>query len=186
MTTAALSKDKDSVMPTIQRVSADVQHQVEHFLYSEAAVLDQEQVSHWVNAMLDPAIRYQMVIRDERHVRDKAQQSARELMIYDDDLFAINLRLRQFETGLQRMMDPGQYIRRFISNIRATAADTDGQFNVVSYGKAYRFRREYDQDEVVYERNDLICREGDSFRILHRRIDLFQRVIRSKNLLFFL
>ena len=132
-------------------------------------------------------IRYQMVIQEDRHVRDKTAQHLRELMIYDDDLTALKLRVKQFETGLQRMMDPRQYIRRFVSNVRAVETDIAGQFKVTSYGKAYRFRREYDKDEVVYQRTDLIQEGGDAdFRLLSRRIDLFERVIRSKNLLFFL
>ena len=175
------------VAPAKTPVSVEVQHQIEQFLYTEAAVLDGEELSYWLATMVDPAIRYQMVVGAERHVRDKTPQSAREVMVYDDNVTALKLRIKQFDTGLQRMMDPRQHIRRFISNVRAVATEVDGQFEVISYGKAYRFRREYDKDEVVYQRTDLIQQGGEAgFRLLNRRIDLFERVIRSKNLLFFL
>ena len=168
-------------------VSVEVQHQIEQFLYTEAAVLDREEVSQWLATMVDPAIRYQMVVRAERHVRDKTPQGARELMVYDDDIRALTLRIKQFDTGLQRMMDPRQHVRRFVSNVRAVATGTEGQFEVTSYGKAYRFRREYDKDEVVYQRTDLLQRGGEAgFRLVNRRIDLLERVVSSKNLLFFL
>lgn len=174
-------------MSTAHLVSVEVQHRIEQFLYTEAAVLDREDLSHWVEAIVDPSIRYQMVIGQDRHVRDKAPLSERELMIYDDDIFALRLRVKQFDTGLQRMMDPRQHIRRFVSNVRIRATDADGQFAVTSYGQAYRYRREYDKDEVVYQRTDLIQQGGaEGFVLLQRRIDLFERVIRSKNLLFFL
>lgn len=173
-------------MPQGKPVSIELHHEIEQFLYAEGMTLDQERLREWMEQMLDPDIRYQMVIRDERFAKDKAPESERELMIYDDNLATIDLRIRQFETGLQRMMDPRQYIRRFISNVRAIVVG-DGQFEVTSYGKAYRFRREYDKDEVVYQRIDLLKRDDQGkLRIVKRRVDLFERVIRSKNLLFFL
>ena len=184
MTTSVLA---EAASGAPQHVSVEDQHKIEQFLYAEAAVLDQERLRHWLEEIVDPSIRYQMVIHEERHVRDKVPMSDRELMIYDDDIDALRLRVRQFETGLQRMMDPRQQIRRFISNVRAQAAAGEGQFTVTSYGKSYRFRREYDKDEVVYQRTDLIQAGGaEGFRLVHRRIDLFERVIRSKNLLYFL
>lgn len=168
-------------------VSPEQHYRIEQFLFEEAAMLDAEKVGEWLNTMVDPEIQYQMVVQEERHARDKVPQHLRELMIYNDNLAALKLRVKQFDTGLQRMMDPRQHIRRFISNVRATETGTTGRFQVISYGKAYRFRREYDKDEVVYQRTDTIKEGGDAgFLLLNRRIDLFERVIRSKNLLFFL
>ncbi len=185
--TANSAQTGESVVPVKTPVSIEDHHRIEQFLYTEAAVLDSEELSHWLATMVDPAIRYQMVVRAERHVRDKTPLSARELMVYDDDIRSLKLRIKQFDTGLQRMMDPRQTIRRFVSNVRAVATEVEGQFEVTSYGKAYRFRREYDKDEVVYQRTDLIQTGGEAgYRIVQRRIDLLERVIRSKNLLFFL
>ena len=186
MTMDTLSETRDGAMISGSPVAIDVQYAIEQFYYGEARMLDQERLREWLDTALDPAIRYRMVIRDDRYARDKSPDSEREVMIYDDDLTALDLRVRQFETGLQRMMDPRQRIRRFVSNVQVAAA-ADREFEVVSYGKAYRFRREYDKDEVIYERTDVLRRdERGAFRIVRRRIDLFERVIRSKNLLFFL
>ncbi|AIT82146.1 aromatic-ring-hydroxylating dioxygenase subunit beta [Novosphingobium pentaromativorans] len=187
MTTINATPAENADAAARKAVSMEVHHSIEQFLYAEAAILDRDDLGYWVNSVLDPGIRYQMVVQADRHVRDKAPLSQRELMIYDDDLTALKLRVRQFDTGLQRMMDPRQHIRRFISNVRVVETETPGEFEVTSYGKAYRFRREYDKDEVVYQRTDLLRQGGDEgFILLKRRIDLFERVIRSKNLLFFL
>ncbi len=187
MTVTAETKAAEGARANDLMVSLEEHYRIEQFLYAESTLLDEERIRTWLDTVVDPAIRYQMVIPEVRHARDKTPQNLRELMIYDDDLTALKLRVRQFETGLQRMMDPRQYVRRFISNVRAVQTGTEGQYEVTSYGKAYRFRREYDKDEVVYQRTDLIARGGDvGFRLLKRRIDLFERVIRSKNLLFFL
>ncbi len=174
-------------MQDSRRVSGDIHYQIEQFLYDEARMLDQERFREWVDTVIDPAISYQMVVREERYLKDKTPEVNRELKIYDDDLRTLDLRVQQFETGLQRMMDPPQRLQRFISNVSAFHQAEDGKFRVLSYGKVYRSRREYERSEVVYRREDTLRKEGnEKFRIVNRRIDLIERVVTSKNLLFFL
>lgn len=187
-TSAALSQPQRIVTQEDARpVSRDLHRDIERFLYREARLLDQQRLREWIDTMLDPSIRYQMVIRDERYIKDKTPEKDREIFVYDDDFRAMDLRVRQFETGLQRMLDPPQHMRRFVANVEAYYGAADGEFLVLSYGTSYRFRRGYESGEVVYQRTDKIRREGEAaFRIQARRIDLIERVVRSKNLLFFL
>ena len=168
-------------------VSRDLHSDVERFLYREARMLDQERFREWIDTLVDPEIHYQMVVRDERYLKDKTPEDRREVFVYDDQLSTLDLRVRQFETGLQWMMDPPQKLIRFVSNVDAFHVPDSDQIEVLSCGKAYRFRRGYEQSEVVYRRTDQLrqVKEGE-FRIVSRRIDLLERVVTSKNLLFFL
>ncbi len=167
-------------------VSVELHHEIEQFLYREARMLDSERLRDWLETVVDPQIRYQMVIREERFRKDKSTAAAKEVMPYDDDRKALDLRVRQFETGLQTMLDPAQRMRRVVTNVEAYHHDKDGEYLVLSYGIASRFRRLYEHEQTIYGREDILKKGNDGFRLLSRRIDLDERVVRNKNLLFFL
>lgn len=168
-------------------VSIELHHEIEQFLYREARMLDEEMLRDWLTTMVDPNIRYQLVMRDERFHKDKAQDKDREILPFDDDYNILDLRVRQFETGLQTMMDPAQRMFRVISNVEAYHNDEEGEFSVRSYGVASRFRRVYESERSVFGRKDILKRGEDGrLRLLSRRIQLGERVVRNKNLLFFL
>jgi 3-phenylpropionate/cinnamic acid dioxygenase small subunit len=170
-----------------QPVSIDQHHEIQQFLYREARMLDNEMLRDWLTTMVDPNIRYQLVMRDERFRKDKSPDEAREIMPFDDDYNILDMRVRQFETGLQTMMDPAQRMFRVISNVEAFHNDEEGEFSVLSYGVVSRFRRLYESERSLYRRKDVLKRgEGGELRLLSRHIELGERVVRSKNLLFFL
>lgn len=174
-------------MSNRRRASAVLHHEIEQFLYREARMLDGERLRDWLQNVVDPQIRYQMVIREERYRKDRGAAVAKEVMPYDDDLKALDLRVRQFETGLQTMLDPPQRLRRVVANVEAYHHDKEGLYLVLSYGIASRCRRLYEHEQTIYGREDVLRRGDDGdFRLLSRRIDLDERVVRNKNLLFFL
>lgn len=168
-------------------VSIEVHHEIEQFLYREARMLDNEMLRDWLTTMVDPDIRYQLVIRDERFRKDRSPDEDREVLPFDDDYNALDLRVRQFETGMQTMLDPAQRMFRVITNVEAFYNDAEGEFTVFSYGTVSRFRRLYENERSVYRREDVLKRgEDGGLCLLSRRIELGERVVRNKNLLFFL
>lgn len=170
-----------------QPVSIEEHHEIQQFLYREARMLDNEMLRDWLTTMVDPDIRYRLVMRDERFRKDKSPDEDREIMPFDDDYNILDMRVRQFETGLQTMMDPAQRMFRVISNVEAFHSDKEGEFSVLSYGVVSRFRRLYESERSIYRRKDVLKRgEGSELRLLSRHIELGERVVRNKNLLFFL
>ena len=168
-------------------VSMELHHEIQQFLYREARTLDGEKLREWLTTMVDPDIRYRLVMRDERFHKDKTPEEDREVMAFDDDYGILDLRIRQFETGLQTMMDPAQRMFRVISNVEAFHNDGQGEFTVFSYGVVSRFRRLYESERSVFAREDVLRRAEDGgLRLLSRNIELGERVVRNKNLLFFL
>jgi len=171
----------------LQSVSKELHHEIAQFLYREAQLLDDELLREWLDDMVAPEISYRMVIAEERFRRDRTSARAREVMPYDDNMAALDLRVRQFETGLQSMMDPPQRMLRVITNIRAYHGSVHGEYRVMSCGIAARFRRQYEQEQLAFSRKDVLRRdEGGGLRLASRRIELPGRVVRNKNLLFFL
>lgn len=168
-------------------VSMELHHEIEQFLYTEARMLDREDLRAWVDTVVDPQVRYLMIVTDERYRKDKSPPSDREVLIYDDDYTALGMRVRQFESSLQTMGDPAQRMFRNVSNVQAFHNDAEGEFTVLSYGLLARSRRLYENEQTAYGRKDVLKKTEDgSFHLLHRRIDLCERVVRNKNLLFFL
>ena len=165
----------------------ELHHEIEQFLFREAWLLDNEMMREWLNDLVAPDITYRVVMTEERFRRDKSEARVREVMPYDDIFPILELRVRQFETDIQAMMDPPQRILRAITNIRAFHGATAGEFKVFSYGLVSRFRRQYESEKVVFSREDLLRRDDSgALRIASRRVDLPERVVRNKNLLFFL
>ncbi len=168
-------------------VSMELHHEITQFLYTEARMLDREDVRDWLDNVVDPQIHYQMIVTDERFQRDKSPAEDREVYVYDDDHTALSMRVRQFESGLQTMANPAQRMFRNIANVQAFHNEADGEFTVLSYGLVSRSRRLYEHELTAYGRRDVLKKTDDgSFRLLSRRIDLGERVVRNKNLLFFL
>ena len=174
-------------MSNLRPVAIDVHHEIEQFLYREARMLDSERLREWLDTVVDPRIHYQMVMSQERFRKDKSPAEAREVMAYDDDYAALDMRVRQFETGIQTMLDPPQRMRRFFTNVEAYHHEKEGQYRVLSYGITTRFRRLYEHEQTIFGRDDVLRRGDDGkLRLLSRLIDLDERVVRNKNLLFFL
>ena len=168
-------------------VSMELHHEIEQRLYTEARVLDQELGREWLETMVDPEIRYQLVMMDERFKKDKTALADREIFAFDDDFAILNLRVAQAETGMQTMLDPAQRMYRMLANIQAFSTDLEGEYRVLSYGTAARYRRQYERELAIYARDDVWRRdEVGRLRLLKRRIELGERVVRNKNLLFFL
>lgn len=178
---------EDQTMPNSTSVSIELHHEIAQFLYEEARLLDGHELRSWLDTMIDPEVRYQMVQREERSRRDRRPAGSGDVYIYDDSFPVLDMRVRQFESGLQTMLDPIQRLRRAITNITAYHGDEDGYFRVLSYGIASRSRRLYENEQVIYGREDTLRRDADGqLRLLARRVELDERVARSKNILFFL
>ncbi len=169
------------------RVAIEIHHEIEQFLYHEARLLDNEMLREWFDTMLDPEIRYQMVMQQERFVKDKSPAEAQQIMPFDERHGDLELRIRQFESGLQTMLNPRQRLRRAITNIEAFHQEEENTYLVSSYGIASRHRRLYEHEQVIFGRTDRLKRAEDgALRLVARRIDLDERVVRNKNLLLFL
>lgn len=168
-------------------VSLELHHEIEQFFYAEARLLDGHELREWLTEMVDPEIRYQVVMHEERMRRDRRSKEGAVLYVNDDNFMVLDMRVKQFESGMQTMLDPLQRMRRAVANVTAFHGGNDGEFRVLSYVTASRFRRLYEHEQLVCGREDKLRRDSEGkLRIVSRRVEIDERVSRNKNLLFFL
>lgn len=168
-------------------VSDQIQREIERFLHREAHLLGSEGQRQWLSEMVDTAIRYQVTSRQLRYRKDRSDSGAKEVYLYDDDYRALDIRIKQFETGLQWRVDPPEQILYLVTNIEAFPGQTERQYVVYSNCLVFRNRRVYEDDRFAYRREDALQRDQSGvLRLLKRKVDYGQRFVQGKNLLFFL
>jgi biphenyl 2,3-dioxygenase beta subunit len=159
-----------------------LQHQVERFYFDEAALLDGHDLEAWVNLFTDDT-HYFMPIRRTRLRRELGQEFTQpgEVAFFDDDKGTLVARWQKFATGAAWAEDPPSRTRHLITNIRVTN-DRGDELDVESYFHVYRTRLKSEVDSWVGMRQDMLRREGGSFKIARRRILLDQTLLLSRNL----
>lgn len=161
--------------------------EAEAFLYREARLLDSEQLREWLGGMIDPDIRYQVWSRQLRLRKDRRAAGPAEVYIYDDDYRVLEMRVQQFESGMQWRTDPPERLRHLVSNVEAFHGEREGEYRVYSNCLVTRNRRVYEESTFVYGREDVLRRDAEGrLRLLRRLVDYDQRFIEGRNLLFFL
>ena len=165
------------------RIAAMVrQHEVEQFLYDEAALLDAHQYRDWLDLFADDAT-YFMPIRRTRLRREMDQEFTKpgEMAFFYDSKPLLEGRVIKLMTGRSWSEDPVSRTRRLITNVRVT--DDDGtEMNVASNFMLYRTRLDSQEDTWIGSRQDRIRRVGSSFQTAARTILLEQTVVLSRNL----
>lgn len=167
--------------------SAELQQEIEQFLYAEAQLLDEWRYREWFNLMADD-IQYRAPIRKNRlrrqRIEDEVAPRGTEMAFFDDDKAALDIRIKQRETGKFWAEDPPSRTRHIISNVRiAPVNDARAEsYDVRSNFIVYRNRLETEVDLWAGERFDLLRRTDSSFQIARRTILLDQNVVLSKNL----
>jgi len=185
--TKMMTAEKPASAEALVAAPAQVRMEVEAFLYREARVLDAEQWREWLGAMVDKDIRYQVWSRQLRMRKDKRVVGPAEVYIYDDDYQVLDMRVQQFESGLQWRSDPPERLRHMVSNVEAFQGERQGEYLVYSNCLVTRNRRVYEESSFVYGREDVLRRDSEGrLRLLRRLIDYDQRFIEGRNLLFFL
>ena len=159
-----------------------LQHEVEQFLYAEAALLDARRYRDWL-ALIADDIHYWMPIRRTVSAADSQREFTKpgDMAFFDDDRTLLEMRVRKLEAGSAWSEDPPSRSRHFVSNVRITGVAGDEVSVEVAF-HLYRTRLESEVDSWIGRREDLLRRVGASFLIARRHIFLDQTVIRSANM----
>lgn len=187
MTATDESATDESAALGAERVAAMVrQHEVEQFLYAEAALLDAHEFRAWLGLFADDA-HYFMPIRRTRMARDLDREFTRpdEMAWFNDDKGQLEGRVIKLETGRAWAEDPPSRTRHLVTNVRVTS-DDGSELEVASNFHVHRSRLKSEEDDWIGSRQDVLRRVGGSFRIVRRTILLEQTVLLSRNLSVFL
>lgn len=169
-------------------VDLNLYHEVSQFYFREARLLNNRQPRVWLETLVDQDVHYWLPVLEDRFAKDqRPAPTPDEPAVYNDNYQDLDHRIARLETGLVWMEDPPSRLRYLVSNIEAyhTAdAQLIGTFCSVH---VYRNRRQREETNHFYGREDVLRRGADGqLRLLRRKITLDQRVVLDKNLYFFL
>ncbi len=177
---------------------ADVQREVEQFLYREARLLDTLRLREWVELFTDDA-RYWMPLRTVRYTKEskaitavEGAQPARDeagedaLAVYDDTKDSLTTRIARLETGLAWAEDPPSRTRHIITNVEVEPTGADSEVMVYSNFVVHRARFETEADVLFGQRQDVLRKVDGAWRIASRKILLDDSVFGANNLSIFL
>jgi biphenyl 2,3-dioxygenase beta subunit len=174
--------------PRTARVSPELQHEVEQFLYDEAALLDAHEMAQWLE-LFAADLRYFMPLHTSRGPRERDQRFSGEhdIAYFDETKASLAQRLRKLETGMAWAEEPPSRTRHFVSNVRIRSGASPDEFEVNLAFIVYRSRSESQNDILIGERHDVLRRVPTQagFQIARRTILLDQATLLANNISFF-
>jgi 3-phenylpropionate/cinnamic acid dioxygenase small subunit len=160
------------------RVSAELQHDVEQFLYDEADLLDSGQFREWLDLIGDD-ITYQVKTRPTVEAHHEAIEPA--ALAFDDDRQSLTWRVKRAETGMAWAEEPASRTRYLITNVRIAPAQGDDLLVRCNFLR-YRNRLETTEHFLLGSRQDTLRPHNGSYLLTRRIVTLDQNVISSNNL----
>ncbi|MBJ3816313.1 3-phenylpropionate/cinnamic acid dioxygenase subunit beta [Shimwellia pseudoproteus] len=169
---------------THRAVSPDLHHQIQQFLYREAALLDDWQFRPWLDLLAED-IRYTLRTTVNAQTRDRRKSiQPPTTWLFNDNKFQLERRVARLETGMAWAEEPPSRTRHMITNCQVTETDTPDTFDVRVNYLLYRAQKARDEAYYIGTRFDRVRRLGsdDNWQLAARNIVLDQAVITSHNL----
>jgi len=163
-----------------------LQHEIEQFLYREAALLDERRHWEWLDLLTDD-VEYWMPIRSTRARGDEANELTKlgEAAFFDENKAFLEERVRKLDTGFAWAEDPPSRTRHLVNNVRILDRLSEADLLVTCNFIVYRTRLSTDEDLWVGRREDTLRRVDGTWKIARRHIFLDQVMLSSKNLSIF-
>ncbi len=161
----------------------ELQHEIEQFLYHEAALVDEGKFHEWLELFAED-IHYWMPTRYNRTRRERDRDTSRpdEIAFFDEDKHSLSVRVKRLDTGMAWAEDPPSRTRHLVTNVQIRPRAIDGEVEVTSCFLLYRTRLETDLNIFAGRREDVLRKTPGGWRIARRKIVLDQNVVLAKNL----
>ncbi|WP_448208002.1 3-phenylpropionate/cinnamic acid dioxygenase subunit beta [Azospirillum sp. sgz302134] len=173
--------------PRVTWAPADLQHEVEQFLYLEAALVDEGKFRDWLELLADD-ITYVMKTNTMALTRDRRKGIAPPTtFIYNEDKFQLERRVARLETGNAWAEEPPSRTRHLVTNIRITAWKDPDEIEVSSNYVLHRAAKPEDHYDFFGVRRDKLRRVegGAGWQIVDRQIELDQFVLLAPSISIF-
>jgi biphenyl 2,3-dioxygenase beta subunit len=174
--------------PPLQDALAQMllQHEIEQFLYQEAALLDERRLWDWLDLLTDD-VEYWMPIRSTRARGDEGEEFTRlgEAAFFDENKAFLEERVRKLDTGFAWAEDPPSRTRHLVNNVRLLDRPSGAELRVTCNFIVYRTRLSTDEDLWVGRREDTLRQVDGAWKIARRHVFIDQVVLKSKNLSIF-
>ncbi|MBM7656298.1 3-phenylpropionate/cinnamic acid dioxygenase subunit beta [Neobacillus cucumis] len=167
------------------RISPEVELEIIRFLHKEANLLDHRKYKEWLELLADE-IEYRMPLRETVEgvgVNDIASDSS----FFEETKLSLTTRVNRLYTKSAWVENPATRQRHFISNIMVEPTEDPNEFKVTSYFLYKRSRGStHVIEELFGERNDIIRKVHNEYKIVSRTIIPDQAVITTMNMSMFL
>lgn len=169
-------------------VTPELQHDIERYLYEEAALLDRHEYRQWLALFADD-LEYRMPVSANHHEQaiGTPPQQAAPSYYFDETLPLLAQRIKRLETGKAWAEMPPSRTRRLLGNVMIEPAAVAGEWDVHCNFFLYRSRLERQVDLFVGARVDRLRRgtDGPRWKIARRLITLDQGTLLANNLSIF-
>jgi 3-phenylpropionate/cinnamic acid dioxygenase small subunit len=155
------------------------------WLNLEAELLDARRFREWLD-MLSQDIDYRVPVRTGRNDPDHSVSFSTTAFHMLETWHALEERVRRFESGYAWSEIPPSRTRRFVSNVRVLQPGMSHEAQVKSNLLVYRVRGDLPPELLCGERQDVLVREHDRWRLLRRLVLLDQTSLPTQNLGVFL
>ncbi len=155
----------------------DTQWQIEQFLYREARLLDTYRMRDWF-ALLTEDIRYRVPVIERIYGRvEQYRQDTPSAVYVDHDRMLIEMRLAQFESGIQHSETPVSVTQRIVTNVLVEPAAAEDELMAHSQIQITQVR--HGDMETVWRarREDRMRRVGDQWMLAERIVVLINSVL---------
>jgi dibenzofuran dioxygenase subunit beta len=149
-------------------VDAALQHEVEQFLYHEAALLDARRFEEWL-ALFTPDATYLAPIVPV-HQEPVPVPLDEGFGIFNEDRRFLGLRIKRLGTGYAHAEQPPSRTRHLLGNVRVTPASGDGQVVARVNFIVFQSRLEDTEAFFVGAREDTLVRADGAWKIACRRV----------------
>ncbi|MDE1675304.1 aromatic-ring-hydroxylating dioxygenase subunit beta [Nocardia gipuzkoensis] len=139
--------------------------EIEQFVYSETALLDNRRFTNWL-ALFTADARYRVAVRDIVGDGRQAGYEVVEKQLCNDDREFLKMRVARLERNLGACERPPSLTRRLVTNLEIDRTDNGWQAHVNF--AVYQARMA--QDWLVGERTDQLIVTEAGLRIRHRNV----------------
>jgi 3-phenylpropionate/cinnamic acid dioxygenase small subunit len=168
------------------RVSADLHVDVCQFLYREARILDENRFDDWL-ALLTDDVEYEMPLTLTRERSERARVHEREMQYFAENIHSLRMRVARLGTEYAWAEDPPTRTRHLVLNVELEPNADESE--VISHCAFVVHANRGSLDDwqtLVGCRDDVLVRDGSSWKIRRRTLYLDQAVLGANSISFFL
>jgi 3-phenylpropionate/cinnamic acid dioxygenase small subunit len=167
------------------KVTPELHLEITNFLHQEAYLLDSRKYKEWLELLTDDLV-YRMPLRETVEgvgVKNISEDSS----FFEETKKSLTTRAHRLYTKSAWVENPATRQRHFITNIIVETTSDPNEFKVRSYFLFQRSRGSSHTIEQMFgERNDILRKENDEYKIASRTIYPDQTVITTMNMSMFL
>jgi 3-phenylpropionate/cinnamic acid dioxygenase small subunit len=167
------------------KVTPELQFEITNFLHQEAYLLDSRKYKEWIELLTEDVV-YRMPLRETVEgvgVDNIAEDSA----FFEETKKSLTTRANRLYTKSAWVENPATRQRHFITNIMVESTSKPNEYKVRSYFLFQRSRGSSHTIEQMFgERNDIIRKVNEDYKIAERTIYPDQAVITTMNMSMFL